>query len=50
MQTGDGVAWEVTEDALVASDGRRRARVAGHVAYWFAWDGYLGEAAELFEE
>ncbi len=50
LRTGDGVAWEFTEEALVAADGRSRARVAGHVAYWFAWDGYLGEAAELFVE
>ncbi len=50
LRTADGVAWEVTEDALTAADGRERARVAGHVAYWFAWDGYLGEAAELFVE
>lgn len=46
--SGDGVLWTMTEDALVAADGRRLPRVAGHVAYWFAWDGYLGDAAELY--
>ncbi|MDJ0825752.1 MAG: DUF3179 domain-containing protein [Rhodobacter sp.] len=49
LVTPDGTDWTVTEAALVAADGRRRDRVAGHVAYWFAWDGYLGEAAELYE-
>ena len=45
----DGVPWTLTEDALVAPDGRKAPRVAGHVAYWFAWAGYLGEASELFD-
>ncbi|MEQ9332138.1 DUF3179 domain-containing protein [Thalassobaculum sp.] len=41
VSTG-GVDWAVTEDALVAPDGTRLARLPGHVSYWFAWDGYLG--------
>ncbi len=45
----DGVDWIMTEDALVASDGRKAARVAGHVAYWFAWAGYLGDDAEYYD-
>jgi len=27
-----------------------RSRVAGHVAYWFAWDNYLGVESALYEE
>ncbi len=46
--TAGGVAWTATEDALLADDGRRAERVAGHVAYWFAWNGYLGAEAELY--
>lgn len=38
----DGADWSVGEDALVGPDGTRLARLPGHVAYWFAWDGYLG--------
>ncbi len=49
LVSGDGVVWRQTEEALVAPDGRSLARVAGHVAYWFAWDGYLGDA-ELYGE
>ena len=45
----DGISWSLTEDALIAPDGRTAPRVAGHVAYWFAWDGYLGADAELYE-
>ncbi len=45
----DGVTWTVSEEALVAPDGRRMPRVAGHVAYWFAWAGYLGEDSEFFD-
>lgn len=44
---GGGRTWRVTEAALVAEDGAALPRVAGHVAYWFAWDGYLGPQAEL---
>ena len=40
-----GAPWRIEEDALVASNGGRLARVPGHVAYWFAWAGYLGDAA-----
>ncbi len=32
-----GGTWKLTEDALVAADGRRLHRVAGVQAYWFAW-------------
>lgn len=42
---GDGRTWTATEAALVADDGRTLPREAGHVAYWFAWAGYLRDAA-----
>jgi Protein of unknown function (DUF3179) len=48
LVSNDGAVWTMTEDALTSPDGRRLQRVAGHVAYWFAWDGYLGDAAELY--
>jgi len=41
----DGVAWQVTEDALVGPDGSTLARLPGHIAYWFAWSGYKPDAA-----
>jgi hypothetical protein len=44
----DGL-WRVTEEALLGPDGARLARVPGHIAYWFAWDGYLGVQSELYE-
>lgn len=44
---GDGEVWQVTEDALVAPDGRTLSRLPGHVAYWFAWDGYFGDSGEV---
>ena len=46
----DGQSWRLTEDALIAGDGRTAPRVAGHIAYWFAWSGYLGATAELWQE
>lgn len=48
LVSDDGTSWTQQEEALVAADGRSLPRVAGHVAYWFAWDGYLGDAAELY--
>jgi hypothetical protein len=50
LVSNDGVVWQAQEEALLAGDGRSLARVAGHVAYWFAWDGYLGDGAELYSE
>lgn len=41
--------WTVTEDALIGPDGTRLGRVAGHIAYWFAWDGYLGSKSALYD-
>lgn len=45
----DGAEWQVTEDALVGPAGQRLGRLAGHVAYWFAWNGYLGAESEFYE-
>lgn len=47
---GPGGEWTVTEAALVGGDGTKLARLPGHVAYWFAWDGYMGINSELFQD
>lgn len=36
--------WRVTEDALIGPDGENLGRLPGHLAYWFAWSGYLKQA------
>ena len=43
-----GAVWTATEEALTAPTGETLPRVAGHIAYWFAWSGYLGDVAELY--
>lgn len=43
----EGKIWTVTEEALVAPDGKKLHRLPGHIAYWFAWNGYLGKEGEL---
>jgi len=48
--TGPGGTWRASETELVGPDGTKLARIAGHVAYWFAWDGYLGIASELYQD
>jgi hypothetical protein len=40
----DGETWKVEEDALVSAGGQRLERLAGHIAYWFAWRGFRPEA------
>ena len=42
-----GELWRVEEAALVGPDGTQLDRLPGHVAYWFAWDGYMGVESEL---
>lgn len=36
LTSADGRVWNVTEAALVADDGTRLERLAGHNAFWFA--------------
>lgn len=36
----DGRTWRIAEDALIAEDGERLERIAGHLAYWFGWFGF----------
>jgi len=43
-----GVQWQRSEDGLIAPDGRILPRVAGHIAYWFAWDNYVGDLGEVY--
>jgi hypothetical protein len=42
----DDQTWRIEEDALLGPDGARLARLPGHVAYWFAWQGFI-EGAPL---
>ena len=42
--------WTLTEDHLTSPNGKKLDRLPGHIAYWFAWAGYLGEKSELFKE
>lgn len=44
----DRETWQVTEAALLGPDGATLPRLPGHLAYWFAWSGYLGNA-ELYD-
>ena len=43
----DGKSWNVTEDALAGPGGIKFHRLPGHIAYWFAWNGYLGDGGEV---
>ena len=46
---GPGGLWQVTEEALLGPGGTRLTRIPGRLAYWFAWDGYLGVRSELYQ-
>lgn len=39
--------WAVSEGGLSGPDGTVFHRMPGHIAFWFAWDGYLGDEGEL---
>ncbi|MGI9389466.1 MAG: DUF3179 domain-containing protein [Boseongicola sp.] len=43
----NGRTWNVTEAAIVGPDGQQLTRLPGHIAYWFAWSGYLGTSGEV---
>ncbi len=43
----DGKSWKVTEDALIGPGDKKLHRLPGHIAYWFAWSGYLGKDGEV---
>ena len=43
----NGKIWTETEAALTSPTGEELRRVAGHIAYWFAWNNYLGHGGEL---
>ena len=49
LRDGDGGLWQPTEAGLTGPGGQLLPRVAGQVSYWFAWDGYLGDAAQLYQ-
>ena len=49
LKTSDG-QWKLTEDALIGPNNQNLKRLPGHIAYWFAWAGYLGDKSDLFEE
>jgi hypothetical protein len=40
----DGKDWRITEDALIPVDGEPLQRLAGHIAYWFAWQNFKPQA------
>ena len=44
----NGTDWKISEGSLNGPTGETLARVAGHISYWFAWDGYLGAKSELY--
>ena len=45
-----GARWELADHRRRAERaGRERLlRLPGHMAYWFAWEGYLGAESELY--
>ncbi len=47
LRTAGGSAWVLGEDSLVG-EGAKLARVPGHIAYWFAWENYLGAESEIY--
>ena len=41
--------WKLEEAFLVSQEtGEKRARIPGHVSYWFAWDNFTGVKSSLY--
>ena len=40
----EGETWRIEEAALIGPDGARLPRLPGHIAYWFAWQGFIDGA------
>jgi hypothetical protein len=47
---GPGGIWRLEEEALIGPAGERLGRLPGHIAYWFAWDGYMGLRSSLYPD
>jgi hypothetical protein len=43
----NGETWQLTEEALLGPNSETLPRLPGHIAYWFAWSGYLGDTGEV---
>ncbi|MGI9421314.1 MAG: DUF3179 domain-containing protein [Geminicoccaceae bacterium] len=41
MILAGALPMKVTEEGLIAEDGRIMGRLPGHIAYWFAWQGFI---------
>ena len=45
-----GQGWQLDESFLVSADGKqKRARLPGHISYWFAWENFMGVKSELYK-
>ncbi|MEM6491704.1 MAG: hypothetical protein AAF684_07390, partial [Pseudomonadota bacterium] len=40
--------WTVSESEITNSAGERLPRYPGHVAYWFAWNNFIGGDNTLY--
>lgn len=49
LKSQGGSSWIEGEDGLVNATDQILPRVAGHIAYWFAWNSYLGAESEVYE-
>jgi Protein of unknown function (DUF3179) len=47
--SADGEDWQVEESGLIGPRGAHLARLPGHIAYWFAWQGFI-EGAPLADQ
>lgn len=46
--TQDKQIWQLSEDYLTSQTGEKLKRLPGHISYWFAWAGYLGDESQLY--
>lgn len=49
LKTQDNLQWVLSEGKLLSDKGDTLKRLPGHISYWFAWAGYLGNETELYQ-
>ena len=49
LKSQDGASWIEGEDGLISATDQVLPRVAGHIAYWFAWNSYLGAESQIYD-
>ncbi|MFK7839109.1 MAG: DUF3179 domain-containing protein [Bdellovibrionales bacterium] len=49
LKSDGNLQWSLSETYLTSDNGQKLKRLPGHISYWFAWAGYLGDETALYK-